>query len=242
MRKLLILTLTALSFGSASGQFEPRLDSMPDHRNTFGLNLTPAVVIFMNSYQNNPRFSAAYKRQTHVNKKIRVTANYEIRQNFEEDITQGQVLEYSDTTITYRIRNANHRSFDARIGMEWFKPNRKVTSVYGVDVMLGSLSEQDGHRTIPLYFNGEDQVPSPFIAQSTYMQTVQYALLGFDFSIGQRIRFSEKTNMSIRWTPEFFYRIPIQETYSDFTQRIETPESGIELRLRGIEVYLNYNF
>jgi hypothetical protein len=126
--------------------------------------------------------------------------------------------------------------------MEWFKPNRKVTSVYGVDVMLGSLSEQDGHRTIPLYFNGEDQVPSPFIAQSTYMQTVQYALLGFDFSIGQRIRFSEKTNMSIRWTPEFFYRIPIQETYSDFTQRIETPESGIELRLRGIEVYLNYNF
>lgn len=242
MRKFLILIVTTLFFNVAFGQFEPRLDSIPNQRNTFGVNLTPAVIVFMNSYQNNPRFSAAYKRQTDINKKIRVTINYEIRQNFEEDLSNGRVLDYSDTTITYQLASAYHRSYDIRLGMEWFKPTRKVTSVYGIDLMLGTLSEQDGHRIIPRYFNGEFEIPSPFVAPSSYQQTIQYALIGFDFSIGQRIRFNEKTNLTIRWTPEFFYRIPIQETYTDITLRTETPKSGIVMRLRGIELYLNYQF
>jgi hypothetical protein len=242
MTRLLFVSFTMLMFSSAFGQFEPRLDSMPDQRNTFGVNITPAIVVFMNSYQNNPRFSAAYKRQMDVNRKIRFTLNYEIRENFEEDLLDGQVINYSDTTITYLINYGNHTSFDARLGMEWFKPNRKVTSVYGVDLMFGALTEQDGYRIIPRYFNGEFEVPSPFVAQSRYEQTITYAIVGFDFSIGQRIRFSEKTNMTIRWTPEFFYRIPIQETYSDITQRTEAPDGGVEMRLRGIELYFNYHF
>jgi hypothetical protein len=168
--------------------------------------------------------------------------NYEIRENFEESLGQGEILNFSDTTLTTRLDEAFYFTYDFRIGMEWFKPEKATTMVYGLDVFVGIENEKDGYRIIPEYLTEGILVPSPFVAAYRYEQEIQFLIAGFDFSIGHKFNASEKVNFIVRWTPQFAYRTPISERYSDLTFRENPAVSTVVFRLRGIEVYLNYQF
>jgi hypothetical protein len=226
----------------ASAQYTSDELEMPGNLNTIGTNLTPAVVVFMNAFSMSPRYSLTYKRQVDVSKKLRITGYYEIRDRYEESLSEGQVIDFSDTTITYRIDHRDHYVADVRIGLEWFKPNRATSMVYGIDLLAGIATELDGYRDIPRYETEIGFVPSPFVAETSYEQEIKYLVAGFDFSIGQKLNASDKLNFVIQWTPEFHYLLPIQEKYSDITQRDRAPSDSFEFRLRGIEVYANYLF
>lgn len=241
MRFIAILLLL-LSVSSMSAQYTSEEMEMPSNLNTIGTNLTPAVVVFMNAFNVSPRYSLTYKRQIDVSKKLRLTAFYEIRDRYEEDLSDGTVIDFTDTTITYRIDHRDHYVMDLRVGLEWFKPNSATTMVYGVDLLAGLSTELDGYRDLPRYKTDIGFVPSPFVLESKYEQEITYFLAGFDFSIGQKLNVSEKLNFVIQWTPQFHYQIPISETYSDITARDRAPADSFEFRLRGIEIYANYLF
>ncbi|NNE55498.1 MAG: hypothetical protein HKN32_05725 [Flavobacteriales bacterium] len=241
MRGIVLMAALLVSLG-VDAQYEPRNDTLPERLNTLGINLTPAVVVSMNALPFSPRFSFIYKRQLQPNFKVRATVGYEVRSSISEDLSTGRVIDFSDTTVTYLIERANHSTLDLRLGMEWFKPNRPTTMVYGIDLIAGIAMEDDGYSTIPRYFNGDGFVPSPFEEQFDYDQEIDYFLLGFNVSIGQKLVVDEKLNFILQWTPQVAYRIPISEFYSDATQRDQPAISDVEMRLRGIEIFVNLMF
>jgi len=244
MRKrlfILLFFLVAL-LGETYAQYEPPVFEMPKTRNTIGLNISPAVVLLLNAYSFNTRYSLTYKRQTDVNKKIKLTINYEIRERYEEDLATGSVIHYSDSTINYKLENADHYSWDVRIGMEWFKPDRKASLIYSFDIFGGMMTEIDGYDIIPRFTSPDGQIASPYEERTSYEQKIEYAQIGFDFAIGEKFITGDKTYIVIQWTPQFAYQLPINEYYSDPSERDGVPSNGFAFNLRGIEVYLNYVF
>jgi hypothetical protein len=196
----------------------------------------------MNALSISPRYSLSYKRQLDINKKIRLSGFYEIRDRFEESLSEATVTNFTDTTITYRLDHRNHFVADIRLGLEWFKPNRTTTMVYGVDLLAGLSTQIDGYSILPRYKTDLGFVPSPFVATTSYEQEITYFIVGFDFSIGQKLTTGDKLNFVIQWTPQFHYEFPIQEKYTDITQRDRSPADSFEFRIRGIEVFANYLF
>jgi hypothetical protein len=214
---------------------------MPATRNSVGVNLTPGLIVFMGGYPFRTKYSVIFKHQFAINSAWRLTANRELIIRIDEQLAEGSIIEFSDTTVTYRMDRKFHHTYDVRLGLEWFKP-RPNSMIYGVDLILGTRIEEEGHRIKPYALEGNVFVPSPLVPETVYSQEVSYVMMGFDFSIGQRLSASEKLNFVIRWTPEFAYLIPIKETYSDITQREVAASSEIVFHLRGIEVYAHYRF
>lgn len=227
----------------AQYDYEPAELPMPDQRNTLGFNLSPPLVVLMSALPLNPRFGLYYKRQTKPNHKFRVQANYE-RIAFVENERSDLPLNWSDTTITFLLESQNHYNLDLRLGMEFFKPGQTTSMVYGFDFFLGTAYRRDASLTSPYYLDPELEVlvPSPFTAPASQWQEVDYLLLGFDFSIGQKIHLRDHVYLCIQWTPEVVYQLPYREVYSDPLVRTEAPPSTLEFRFRGIEVYFNYMF
>lgn len=233
-----LLLLTNL----CNGQYEEKIIEMPKARNSIGLNLTPAAVVFMNGQNLTSRFSILYKRQTSINFRWRFTLNYETLENFEEEVADGRVVFFNDSLITYRLDNALHQAFDIRAGMEWFKPDRMFTMIYGVDVFAGIQVEEDGFDELSWDRNAFGFFPSAYLAPVNYTQEITYGYAGLDLSIGQQVHVKENLFVVIRWTPQIALHFPLSESYSDLELRNETPATTTQFRLRGLEVYANIRF
>ena len=237
MKLPVVLLLMAISL-SLCGQFEPREDEMPDKVNSLGVNITPVAVLFMNGESYSPRYSLTYRRQLAPNFNLRATGGFETRARWAQSYSEAPVIGYTDTTITYQLFEQHDYDIDMRFGMEWFKPN-KNTMVYGVDAIIGYGTEQLSNVIVPRYFNGEYEVASPFEPQVRNHQKIDYLFAGFDFSIGPKLIIDDTFYFLINWTPQFVYRWPIKEEYSDPEMREYPPEQYVEMRLRGIEILLN---
>ncbi|NQX91358.1 MAG: hypothetical protein HRT74_04350, partial [Flavobacteriales bacterium] len=76
---------------------------------------------------------------------------------------------FSDTTITYLLETRDAYYYDFRVGMEFFKPNRTTTMVYGFDAVIGWSRDYESDQTQPFYIDPicDCTVPSPFVASQT---------------------------------------------------------------------------
>lgn len=223
--------------------YAPEDLTMPDERTTIGVNLTPMVVIAMNGLPMNPRWSLYYKRQVQPWKKYRVQANFEVLENY-QSLRENTPLEWSDSTITYLLHDRFHYNADLRFGVEYFKPNQKFTMVYGFDAFVGIAVRNDVAFTTPYAWSIEDQfwIPSPTVSPWSREGEVIYGYVGLDFSIGQKVHVRDHVYFTIQWTPELMYLRPFSERYSSPEARTDAPQSAIEFRLRGIEVFFQYMF
>lgn len=227
----------------AQVDYVPEEFPMPDHLNTIGTNLTPIIVGAMNSFPAQPRYGLYYKRQNKPYRKLRVQVNFETLDQYDAQRDNAPVS-WSDSTITYILRDRFHFNSDIRLGMEFFKPGQKTTMVYGFDVFAGLAVRRDANLTTPYYLESaiDTWVPSPFVEPISNSTEVIYGYVGLDFSIAQKVFLRDQVYLTIQWTPELAYLWPIYESYSSPTARIESPQPSLSFRLRGIEVYLQYMF
>ena len=228
--------------GTLMGQYEPEEEKLPDARNTIGTNLTPALVYLLNAYPSVPRFTLQYKRQQRINRKLRISVNYEIRDRYDETLEEGNVVGVGDSIAVFDLDRAFNYIVDVRGGMEWFKPNRVFTMVYGVDLYAGYRRDYSGTDRVTLKLTDLGFIPHPDVPTASYEKAIEYGVAGFDFSIGSQFRASDKINFVIRWTPQFGYRSPIKEYYSDPALRTDPALGTIDLHLRLLELYVNYVF
>jgi hypothetical protein len=223
--------------------YEPAEYPMPNERNTFGVNLTPAAVVLFNGYPIIPRFGLYYKRQTKPNRTFRILANFE---NIEQYAAKRDAfpVQFTDTTVTYEVRDRHYFNVDLRIGVEFFKPGERFSMIYGVDVFGGLAVRNDLNINSPWYFNPENEswVPSPFVVSTRASQEVIYGIAGFDFSIAQRLGINDHVYLTLQWMPEVVLQWPIAERYSAPSARIDAPPTTVNFRLRGIELYFHYSF
>ena len=243
MKHLLSSLVLLMVIGSCSAQYEVEELSMPESLNTLGVNVTPAAVVLFNGIPLKPRFSLVYKRQTDVSKKLRATLNYQINERF-YNVRNDLPLNYSDTTITFLRESKDEFAYDLRLGMEFFKPNRSTTMVYGFDVLVGMNETFYEKTTQPFYIDPtcECTIPSPFVPGVRNSAEIDYVYFGADFSIGQKLQAKEKINVILQWTPTLTYSMPIKENYSDFSARENAPVSELNFNLQGIELFVNYVF
>lgn len=223
-------------------QYEVVEPEMPHIRNSIGVNITPAAVILMNGKGVISRFGAQFKHQFKVNQRWRIGVNYEILDRYQESVSEAEVIAFETGTITYRLRTAYHYTSDLRLGMEWFKPNRIFTMVYGVDVFAGILVEQNSYNDLTWDFDGIGYIPSSTVAPYFFSQESRFMTVGMDLSIGQQIKAKENLMFVIRWTPQFNMALPISETFSDPEQRYSPSIGRMEFRMRGIEVFAHVLF
>lgn len=242
---LLWCAVLVLSHFSAAAQYdnEPVTYEMPDRINAIGVNLTPGVLFLMNGDPIRAHFGIMYKRQTQPNKKWRFQLGYEMVDRLRDE-RQNLPLEWSDTTITFNHVTRDHFRTDFRMGMEFFKPNRTFTMVYGFDGFIGFERFTEDQRSNPFYLDPQldAYVPSPFIAPETTSLTVDYTYIGADFSIGQKITVRKHLNFILQWTPELRYRWPIAESFSDPQLRANAPSNDLTFDFRGIELFVNVVF
>jgi hypothetical protein len=240
MRQLVLLGLILICH-SANAQFEPPDETLPQTRNTLGTNLTPVAVFLMNGYHASPRYTLQYKRQNKINRKLRFSVNYEIRERYQEDLEDATLIAAGDSTVVFSLGRKDDYIIDVRGGMEWFKPNRTFTMVYGVDLYIGYRSVSEGSETKTIKMTELGFVPAN-VEEEAYEHNTEYGMIGFDFSIGTLFKATEKVNFVLRWTPQFGYNTPISETHSDPTRRTDPASGGVDYHLRLIEVYVNYMF
>lgn len=242
--KYLLSSLLLFLFSFVSyAQYEVEELAMPETLNTLGVNITPAAVLLFNGLPIAPRFSVVYKRQTDVSKKLRATFNYQINERF-FDVRNDLPLNYSDSTITFLLESEDDFSYDLRLGVEFFKPNRTTTMVYGFDVLVGMNQTYSEKTTQPFYTDPscDCTVPSPFVASMKSTTEIDYMYFGADFSIGQKLKAREKINVMLQWTPTLTYKIAVSENYSDISARENAPSNELHFNLQGIELFVNYVF
>ncbi len=229
--------------GFAQYDHEPTEFQMPAERNTFGVNLTPAAVVLLNGYPAVPRFGLYYKRQTKPNRKNRIQANFE---NIEQYAAKRDAFpaQFTDTTITYNVRDRHYYNIDVRFGLEFFKPGERFSMIYGFDVFGGIAVRNNLNITTPWYFSleAESWVPSPFVTSTRVSQEVTYGIAGLDFSIAQRLGINDHVYLTLQWMPEVVMQWPIAERYSAPSARIDAPPTTVNFRLRGVELYFHYSF
>ncbi|MFT5185352.1 MAG: hypothetical protein ACI84C_002497 [Flavobacteriales bacterium] len=240
MRPLIFLCLIFLAHSTVA-QYEPPDETLPETRNTLGTNLTPIAIFLMNGFHSTPRYTLHYKRQNKINRKIRFSVNYEIRERYQEDLEDAAVIAAGDSTVVFKLGRKDDYIFDVRGGMEWFKPNRNFSMVYGLDLYLGYRSVSEGFDTETIRMTDIGFIPAN-ADEDTFEHNTEYAMIGIDFSIGPRLTATEKVNFVLRWTPQFGYITPISENYSDPIRRTDPATSGFDYHLRLIEVYVNYLF
>ena len=245
MRQSLFLILLLFATQLSYAQYEEPVFSEVVHKNNVGLNLTPAAVVLLGGQPVIARFSAIYKRQTAVNKKWRVFLDYEIRDRKDEDLSTASVSAFNDSLITYRMDYVNHFAYGGRIGMEWFKPDKRVTAIYGVDFMLGAdvMERSSNYITYRKDTSCANCITEFYEFPRLYESSkVTSLLVGFDVSIGAKFQMSERVDAVLQFAPEFYVLVPIDEEYSSFEARADSPTTSIEMRLRGIEFYMHYYF
>ncbi len=243
MRQITLLFFLISTLTYAQDDYVIEDFPLPEQRNTIGLNLTPMVVVAFGGLPVEPRFGLYYKRQHKPNSKWRVQLNYETIDRF-SGRRDDDPLFFNDTAIAYTVRSRDHWNVDLRVGIEYFRPGQKFAMVYGFDVFGGIAIRRDRNTTEPLVYN-EDlnlMVPSPFFVTEVNEGTVHYAIVGADFSIGQRIHLKDHVYFTLQWTPELVYSWPIYERYNRVSARTFAPGSSLDFRLRGVELYFHYMF
>ena len=243
MRSLVVLACIITIHHCSQAQYLPDSLVMPKTLNTVGTNVTPLGILLMNGIPVKPRFSLIYKRQVDVNKKLRIWTNYQVDERSFDERSDAPV-DYSDSTITFLDESRDDFSYDLRAGMEFFKPNRVTTMVYGFDAVVGVAETYYESNTRPFYEDPvlEAIVPSPFKLSEQSSSEIDYFYFGADFSVGQKLNSGENFNFILQWTPTLLYRIPIREVYSSDELRLESPDQGLLFDLRGIELMVHYIF
>lgn len=241
--KSFLLILCLFICTQSQAQYEIEELTLPETLNTIGINLTPAALVLFNGIPYQTRFSAVYKRQVDVSKRLRFTLNYLIDERYFQERNELP-LSFSDTTITFLLESEDNFGVDLRVGLEYFKPNRNTTMVYGFDVFLGYYFENSEEETQPFYIDPSCNctLPSPFVLAQKRETHIEYLLAGADFSIGQQLNLSDKMNFIIQWTPSVFVKLPVNEEYTDISSREEAPQNSVDFNLRGFELFLNYVF
>jgi|GEM_PF-1375738 len=233
-------------FGTSSwAQFDDPVEyTMPEELNTIGFNVTPLVILAMNSDQYSPRWSFLFKRQNQPNSKVRIQVNLETRDKYDL-IQRSSPLAWTDTTITVASDTRKHTNQDIRFGMEFFKPNEKNSMIYGFDAGVGIWSEFDEEVIVPYWNDPElanQPVPSPFESSRKVTSEVTWAYAVLDFSVGHKFNANSNFNFILQWTPEVIYQWPVQENYSNPDARSNPPSDAFFFRLRGIELFMNVVF
>lgn len=243
MRRLIVLFVLFSSLAHSQEDYVIEEHPMPETLNTIGLNLTPMVVVAFGGLPVEPRFGIYYKRQHKPNSKWRVQLNYETIDRFSGKRDE-EPLFWNDTSIAYTVRDRDHWNVDLRIGLEYFRPGQKFAMVYGFDVFGGLAIRRNRNATEPLVFDEtlNLMVPSPFFLTEANEGMVHYAMIGADFSIGQRMHLKDHVYLTLQWTPELVYSWPIYERYNRLSARTIAPSSSLDFRLRGIELYFHYMF
>ncbi len=118
--------------------------------------------------------------------------------------------------------------------------------VYGADLILGYATDFDGGYLKAFVIGNQNcdscYFPDPVQPDEDWEIQLDYAVIGLDFSVGQMLRIDDQWSITLFWSPELLYRIPVKEFYSHPALREDAPESELLMRLRGIELWLNFEF
>lgn len=217
---------------------------MPANKNAIGVNITAPFVLLTNGTLASPRYSLQYKRQIEVNRKLRFSVNLNERERSQQSGLDGNIVTFSDSTVTIENRTARATDYDLRGGMEWFSPRAKTTTVFGFDAIAGFANEQE--KLMQSQYLRQDSsstlINSPYRDPVETTKEIAFIYLGLDFSVGQRFDISDVFNILIQWTPEITYRMPIEEKYSDPQNRYRPARDSFLFNLRGIEIYFHMLF
>lgn len=247
MRYVLFTILLFLLLDTDRCMAQYDLDSlvMPEEIHTVGVNVTPFGIMVLGGDSERRRFGVTYKKQVDVSKKIRVRGQFERLRYADNELTEIP-YSWTDSTITFEYYSYLDMQYDVRVGIEFFKPNRTTTMVYGADVIAGYATDYDeGYlRSFKVDTTFCDYCfrPHEIEGLTEWEKQIDYGVVGLDFSVGQMLRINEIINITLLWCPELIYRIPMKEYYSVPSQREDAPESQLRMRLRGIELWLCAEF
>jgi hypothetical protein len=230
----------------ANGESEKEFALRFSGNNMVGLNLTVPATLLMGAEHFSPRYSLLFRRMLQSNKALRIWANYEILDDYSEDITTADAVPTGANTFEYRADYRSSYRTDVRVGMDWSKPDRAISAVYGADIFAGYESYHFGTNYTPYFLDTANcsncWVPSPFEATRSEKGELEYLLLGADFSIGCLFRPSEKTEVTLQWTPEITSRSELHSFSDDATALRAIRNDGISFNFRGVELFVGIRF
>ncbi|MDZ4752076.1 MAG: hypothetical protein SGI87_10705 [Flavobacteriales bacterium] len=240
----LVLTLPKVFFG----QYVEEIEEIPLHHHSFGINVSPALVLISGGLPVNPRIGIVYKNQTRTSRKFRLTFNAQFYDPFDidPDVEYYGLALLSDTTRSIRYRSSDKMDMDFRIGLEWSNPTKKVTPFYGIDLILGHSTINDIYGTkftvLDTAFCSNCYVDDITVAPLYNSQTSQFIYAGFDFTVGWKIVIKNKVDLYLQFSPEFRYQAMYNEILDLDEPRMFNYSSGIDFRLRVLEAWVSYRF
>ena len=223
--------------------------SMPKQRNAIGVNLTSLTSVLMSASPSVPRLGLMYKRNLTPNRTLRLYATADILSPDPSANDIGTLVAFSDTSLTFYTKSSSEHRVAMRGGFEWSHPTRKVTPVYGVDVIAGYRRLAENNRlttyaedTSTVYFAADlnrymGEQPKKNVLTEDYF-------VGLDFTIGWRFRIKEHWDFIAQFSPEFYVSVDQKVTAYEGTSPGSIPGSTgyLELNLRMVDVMLFYRF
>lgn len=246
-RYLLVLVLCTLAFlGSAQDDYRDTLRfEFPAHRHEVFLNLTPAALVLMAGESFRPRFSLGYRFHHKPNSAIRIWANYDVVENSVDDDKIVNVNTQQPGYTLRRINDVSEIRRDLRVGLQWFRPNSRISPLYGVDAFAG-VQKREEYREFRSYeldtsLCANCFVPSLLIPDRSESLEATYLVAGLDFSIGALFKTSDRIWLILQWTPELSYLSKLSESQQGFNSPLPAA-SGLYFHLRGIELFGGFRF
>jgi hypothetical protein len=248
MRWYIVCVLT-ISLGSLSAQSDYVIhDTLPTYvgKNEIRTNLTPVAVTFMAGEPIIPRWSLMYRRYLSPNKALRVWLNYEQFSFVEEDLTEADIIPTGPSKFNFVAEDQHEYGIDLRLGIDWSKPDRKISAVYGLDVFAGWESRQYTEGIYPYYLDenlcSTCWVPSPFESPTYERAELTYFKAGMDFSVGCLFRPKDNWEITLQWTPEIAYRSVLDSEFNSDQAMNQIRNDGLSFHFRGLELFMGFHF
>ena len=227
-------------------------------KNVIGINVSPIISGLTGGIVKNPFASIQYKRKMEKFN-FRATGYYE-NSNYYDFANLYDITAINDSIIFTETTNSNSYTMDARFGLEWVKPSKKVDWIIGGDLIFGTRISDNTKSYQQKFYSidslGNFVIESPVYSSSIVNYTSRiktrsyYFLTGLDLVLGMDFNLSKRFSISVQYTPKIIFLTGI-------SQRIETFDSIglggstfnndlnfnlLDLGPYRLDVYLQFNF
>ena len=220
-------------------------DTMPAQRNWVGINFTTLVSYATYAIPVNPHVGINFRRQLTISKNLRLGANY-YHYDPENDFSREAGTFIIGDSATSYASDTDRWNAELRGGLEWFKPGKQVSPVYGVEFVGGYEVEREFRREnysvrdtalCPTCF-----LPDPGKAPIVFEQETGYTYVGFALSFGFQFRIRNHSAFTLQFSPEFTYIFPVTEYSRDQGGFFLPPVAGLRPAIHPLEFFYSYNF
>ena len=238
-RRCGLVLFVAILHSSIAGQ-------QKEMKHVVGAYINTPMSAMMGATPTMERYGLYYRTNTSNPRRIRLAVVRDII-NKSKDATDGlliDIIAVGDSSLSYNWKQDQEYRNTLRVGMEWRNPSKRVTPVYGFDLITGFRNAKDLRREYTFYYRSTSGVDTNrLLGEKEILSSETLEMVvGAAFAVGWLMKPTAHWELMVSFNPEFYYSFGETKTKLSAVPESVARSSTFDLRLRILEFQLGYIF